>query len=235
VLSSTLPDEEKTDFRLASETQLVVFAGEGTTGHTLSSAVFELLSNPATLEKAKAELTTAITDPNEIISFAQLDGLSYFNAIIQETIRLHPGVVSRQWRESPEPLIYKDQRRGVEYVIPPNIGYSMTPLILHHDPSVFENPREFQPQRWIDNPKLSRGFMGFSRGPRACIGLNLARREIGVLLATLILKYDVYRGQKGCTLELYDTLRGRDINCNGEYIIPAPAKGSKGLRVLVRH
>jgi hypothetical protein len=32
VLSSSLPEEEKTDFRLASETQLVVFAGEGTTG-----------------------------------------------------------------------------------------------------------------------------------------------------------------------------------------------------------
>lgn len=132
--------------------------------------MFELLSNPVTLEKAKAELKAAITGPNDIISFTQLDGLSYFNAIIQETIRLHPGVVSRQWRESPEPIVYKDQRKGVEYVIPPNFGYSMTPLIIHHDPSVFENPREFQPQRWIDNPKLSRAFMGFSRGPRSCIG-----------------------------------------------------------------
>lgn len=65
--------------------------------------------------------------------------------------------------------------------------------------------------------------------------LNLARREIAVLLATLVLKYDIYRGQKGYTLEIYDTVRGRDIDCNGEYIIPAPAKGSKGLQVLVRH
>ena len=32
ILNSTLPDEEKTDARLASEAQLVVFAGEGTTG-----------------------------------------------------------------------------------------------------------------------------------------------------------------------------------------------------------
>lgn len=139
------------------------------TAHTLSAAVFELLSNPATLEKAKAELKAAVPDPNDI-SFAQLDGLPYLNAIIQETIRLHPGVVSRQWRESPEPMVYKDQQRGVEYVIPPNFGYSMTPLILHHDPSVFEKPRDFEPQRWIENPKLSHAFMGFSRGPRSCIG-----------------------------------------------------------------
>lgn len=32
ILSSKLPDEEKTDLRLASEAQLTVFAGEGTTG-----------------------------------------------------------------------------------------------------------------------------------------------------------------------------------------------------------
>lgn len=32
ILTSKLPDEEKTDIRLASEAQLVVFAGEGTTG-----------------------------------------------------------------------------------------------------------------------------------------------------------------------------------------------------------
>ncbi len=32
ILNSKLPDKEKTDIRLASEAQLVVFAGEGTTG-----------------------------------------------------------------------------------------------------------------------------------------------------------------------------------------------------------
>jgi hypothetical protein len=68
-----------------------------------------------------------------------------------------------------------------------------------------------------------------------CYSRDLARREIAVLLATLILKYDLYRGQKGPTLELYDTVRSRDVDCNGEFIIPAPAKESKGMRVLVRH
>lgn len=32
ILSSKLPDEEKSTLRLAQEAQLVVFAGEGTTG-----------------------------------------------------------------------------------------------------------------------------------------------------------------------------------------------------------
>lgn len=36
ILNSRLPDEEKVDARLASEVQLVVFAGEGTTGELAS-------------------------------------------------------------------------------------------------------------------------------------------------------------------------------------------------------
>lgn len=36
VLSSKLPDEEKSNARLAHEAQLVVFAGQGTTGITQS-------------------------------------------------------------------------------------------------------------------------------------------------------------------------------------------------------
>jgi hypothetical protein len=35
VLNSSLPDAEKTDLRLASETQLFIFTGEGTRGKTI--------------------------------------------------------------------------------------------------------------------------------------------------------------------------------------------------------
>lgn len=65
--------------------------------------------------------------------------------------------------------------------------------------------------------------------------MMLARREMAMTLATLFMKYDLYRGQPGPTLELYDTYRSRDIDVNADYIIPTPAKGSKGLQVKVRN
>lgn len=208
--------------------------------------MFSLYTHPSILATVKAELSSIPNPP----SFAQLDALSYFNAVIQETIRLHPGVVNRQWRYSPEPVVYG------EYVVPAGITYGMTPTILHKTPSVFENPDEFRPERWIESPKLSRVFMGFSRGPRGCIGyvsscpnllgrkltnvrsINLAKREISVLLAALLIKYDIYEEGKektGPTLQVFDTIKRRDIDTNGEFIIPAPAKGSKGLRMLASH
>ncbi|PSR80441.1 cytochrome P450 [Coniella lustricola] len=237
ILSSSLPDADKTDQRLAAEAQLVIFAGEGTTAFTLQAAVYELLANPSVLAKLRAELAEAIPDPNIAPTFSQVDGLPYFNAIVQEVVRLHPGVMNRQMRvPASHPVVYKDKiRTGREYVVPTGFLVSMSPLCLHMDPTVFENPYEFRPQRWIDNPKLARAFLGFSRGTRGCLGMNLARREMAVVLATLFRKYDVYRGQEGPTLELFDTLRARDIDANHDMIIPVPAKGSKGLRVKVRN
>ena len=58
---------------------------------------------------------------------------------------------------------------------------------------------------------------------------------MGMVLATVLNRYDLYHGQEGRTMELYDTIRERDIVANREMIIPMPAKGSHGLRVRVRH
>ena len=64
--------------------------------------------------------------------------------------------------------------------------------------------------------------------------MNFARQSMFIILATIIHKYDLYVGQKGPTLELYDTTRERDIDVNRDMIIPFPARGSLGLRVKVR-
>ncbi|KAK7724451.1 hypothetical protein SLS63_008708 [Diaporthe eres] len=215
ILNSSLPEEDKTDARLAAESQLIVFAGEGTTAYTLTAAVYELLAHPRELAKLRAELIQAIPDEDEIPSFSQIDSLPYFNAVINEVVRIHPGVMNRQPRISPDlPLVYRNSD-GIEYVLPPGTLTTMSPLSTHMNSNVFQNPYKFLPQRWIDNPKIARAFLGFSRGARSCLG------------------YDLYRGQTGKTLELYDTERARDIDPNSDKIIPVPAKGSKGLRIYI--
>lgn len=64
--------------------------------------------------------------------------------------------------------------------------------------------------------------------------MALARRELAATLATMFTKYDLYRGQPGPTLELYDTIRARDVDAARDYISPLPTKGSVGLRVRIR-
>lgn len=135
------------------------------------ATLFELLAHPEELQKVKNELATALPNKNKIPSFSDVNNLPYFNAVMQETLRLHPGVISRMVRISPEiPIVYQDKQRGSIYTVPPGMWTSMSTYITHTNEEVFEDPLEFRPQRWIDNPKLSRAFVAFSRGTRNCVG-----------------------------------------------------------------
>ncbi|RYP69315.1 hypothetical protein DL771_006190 [Monosporascus sp. 5C6A] len=165
-----------------------------------------------------------------------LNSLPYLKVVINEVLRLHPGTMHRQVRIFPDDqIIYTDKRSGHEYVLLPGRAYGISPLGIHMNADTFKDLYEFRPQRRIDNPKISRAFMTFSRGSRGCVSLNLARHELSMILASIFLKYDAYRGWKGPTLELYGTIRGRDINAVMNYILPFPARGSPGFRIRVRN
>lgn len=56
---------------------------------------------------------------------------------------------------------------------------------------------------------------------------NLAHGELGMVLATILDKYDLYRSQEGRTLEFYDNIRGRDMVANSEMVTPMRARQGK--------
>lgn len=141
----------------------------------MHAALYQILANPAVCRKLKAELADNLktTAPSGIPSLleTEADSLPYLAAVIQETIRLHPGVLSRQMRVSPEvPILYADKAAGREYAVPPGAVYSMSPLDVHMNADYFPEPYEFRPERWIENPSLSKYFLGFGRGSRNCLG-----------------------------------------------------------------
>lgn len=65
--------------------------------------------------------------------------------------------------------------------------------------------------------------------------MTLARSEMALTLAMIFLKYDVFNGQAGPTLELYDIDCKRDIDADSDYIIPVPKRRGLGLRVKIRN
>jgi cytochrome P450 len=143
---------------------------------TLSSAVFELLANPHTLKKLKAELSAAFPDLEEPTTFSKCENLPYLGAVISECLRTHPGVVTRMARVSPDvPVSYN--RNGRHYIIPAGVPMSMTSTHIHFHPDYFDNPNEFQPERWLDNPRLDKYLIAFSRGTRNCLGYVSFRKE----------------------------------------------------------
>lgn len=59
------------------------------------------------------------------------------------------------------------------------------------DPTLFPEPHVFRPDRWLDNDTLERWHIGFSKGPRKCIGMNLANLQLSSCLAYLFARYDM--------------------------------------------
>ena len=69
-------------------------AGSDTTGITLTAILYYLLKNPETLRKLREELDTASNDGrvSDPITFKEAQELPYLQAVIKESLRIHPAV-----------------------------------------------------------------------------------------------------------------------------------------------
>ncbi|GAP90688.2 putative cytochrome P450 [Rosellinia necatrix] len=224
LLGSNLPPQEKTLGRLGAEAQQLIGAGLETVAWALTTTVFHLVDNPSTLKKLQAELKMAIPDPTVIPDSLHLERLPYLTGCVREGVRMSTGVSVRLPRVSRDkPMQYKD------WVIPAGTPVSMTTLDVLNDDEIFQKPHTFVPERWLDNPKtrdgehITRYFVPFGKGPRMCIGINLAYVELYRVLATLFRRFE---------FELYDTDIS-DVEIVHDFFVPSPKQDTKGLRVKV--
>jgi cytochrome P450 len=238
IIRSDIPESEKQTKRLADEAMVFMFAGSETTATTLAAIMYHLLADSQMLARLKKELESAMPDPNQLPVASKLDGLPFLNALIQEAIRLYPGATHRQDRVAPDEDLVLETEDGRTYIIPAETAVGMSPSIINRHPDLYDDPYEFRPDRYLENPKLLKYQFSFSKGARACIGMNLALQELQTLTAGIFRKYDVYkpatREQEGPTLELYETGR-EDVTMHADYITTCAYPGSKGLRVRIRN
>lgn len=168
------------------------------------------------------ELKTAIPDPSpeSFSSLAVLEKLPYLSAVVQESLRLCNPVTHRLSRVFPDKAL-----RYQDYVIPPGSTVGMTSMLIHENERIFPEPYKFRPERWLkEGQQLDRYLVPFNRGARVCLGLNLARTELFLILAVLFrqFKFDVSQ-----------VSRERDIDLTRDFIIGAAAADSPGILVGV--
>ncbi|KAH8705225.1 putative cytochrome P450 [Talaromyces proteolyticus] len=218
VLDSELPPEEKSAARLLEEGQSVVGAGSETTANTLTIITFYLSSNKTILRKLRTELESL---PAETPMLPQLEKLPYLTAVICEGLRLNVGVMSRSPRIAHEVIRYK------EWSIPSGTPVSESTYFVLQDPEIFPNPEEFIPERWIEAQqsgfRLDRFLVCFSKGSRACLGINLAYAELYLTLAKIIPRFE---------FELFET-DVTDIKPERDFFVPVARLDSKGVRAKV--
>jgi cytochrome P450 len=123
------------------------------------------------------ELSAADITPNKL-SWLSLEKIPFFWAIVQECLRMMPGVSHRSARIAPtETLHFTDRKHGKDWVIPQGTPIGMTSMINHWDVELFPDPDEFVPERWLledgsQNWALQKKLISFGKGSRNCIGME---------------------------------------------------------------
>jgi cytochrome P450 len=239
ILQSNLPESEKTVERLWQEAQIFTFAGTETVAWTISVMTFYLLSIPAVLKKLKLELNKAIPDPGKMPEWKVLERVPYLSAVIQESLRFSLGVTARQHRSCPdEAVVFDDGKK--KWVIPPGTAIAMSNPTIHFNPDIFPEPHKFMPERWLKNAGLDRYLWSFSKGPRQCLGVNLAHAELYLCTAALFRRYSgpsaskaEIKGDETGTIELFETTID-DVAFQRDMFAPYPKEGSKGVRIVLK-
>ncbi|CAO2840529.1 unnamed protein product [Amaranthus hypochondriacus] len=162
-------------------------AGTDTTSSLLEWTMAELLRHPQVLEELQKEVRT-ITGKNPFVKEEDLEQMKYLKAVIKETLRLHPTVPLLAPHEST-----KDTKINC-YHIPAKTTVLINAWAIHRDPSYWDDPEMFVPERFLKSQTDYRGhdlhFIPFGAGRRICPGISFAMASTELLIANLIHKFD---------------------------------------------
>jgi cytochrome P450 len=63
--------------------------------------------------------------------------------------------------------------------------------LMHRRPDVYEDPRAFRPERFLENPPGTYTWIPFGGGVRRCLGASFAQFEMKVVLRELVARLDM--------------------------------------------
>ncbi|CAJ1946848.1 unnamed protein product [Sphenostylis stenocarpa] len=176
---------------MIKSTVLAVIAGGADTSNTvLTWAICLILRNPSVLENAKAELDIEV-GKDKCISESDISKLIYLQAIVKETLRLYPPGPLSGPREFTENCILSGYniKKGTRLIT--NLWK------IHTDPSVWWDPLEFKPERFLTTHKdidiNGRHFelLPFGSGRRMCPGIYFGLQMVHLTLATFLHSFEI--------------------------------------------
>ncbi|GAA0149430.1 oxygenase [Lithospermum erythrorhizon] len=153
-----------------SEHTILVFllelflAAMETTAHTTEWALAELLCDPEKMIAAKNEIRK-ILGKNRRFDESDIDNLPFLQAIVKETLRLHPPVVLIPKKASKDTVF-------MGYEIPKSTHVMVNLWAIGRDSEYWSDPLSFKPER------------------RICPGLPIAHRLLPLLLGSLLHEFD---------------------------------------------
>ncbi|XP_076918874.1 cytochrome P450 81Q32-like [Bidens hawaiensis] len=157
----------------------LLLAGTDTSSVTIEWAMSLLLNHPNVLEKARSHIDEYVGN-ERLVQETDIPSLPYIQCIVNETLRLFPSVPLLVPHEPSEDCTIGgfDVARGTIVLV--------NAWAIHRDPSVWDDPLSFKPERFEKVANEGYRFVPFGMGRRQCPGAGMANRVIWLALASLI-------------------------------------------------
>ncbi|XP_042504273.1 geraniol 8-hydroxylase-like [Macadamia integrifolia] len=165
----------------------MVVGGTDTTSNTVEWAMAEMMNKQETMRKVQEELDRVVGRDN-IVEESHLPKLHYLPAVMKEVLRLHAAL----------PLLVPHCPSSSctigGYSVPKGARVFVNVWAIHRDPSIWENPSIFEPERFLNDRWDFNGndfnYFPFGSGRRICAGTGMAERTVMYTLASLLHSFD---------------------------------------------
>lgn len=169
----------------------IAIAGSDSTATALTAATYLLLSHDNVYVRLRDAIRGAFKVEDDITSSALAgDAIPLLDGLLNEALRLYPPVPITL------PRVVPANGETIEgRFVPGGTTVGINHLSTYHSETNFHQPAEFIPERWTSDESgredLKASFQPFSIGPRSCLGKNLARAEMRLILARLLWRFDL--------------------------------------------
>ncbi|MHB8532151.1 MAG: cytochrome P450 [Solirubrobacteraceae bacterium] len=146
--------------------ELVTMLSDGPTATSLAWVFERLLAHPEKLQRLREEVEAGKSE-------------DYLEAVVKETLRLCPTV----------PVVMRRLLEPIEvggYTLPADVIAAPCVYLTHLREDLYERPREFRPERFLEAPAGTYTWIPFGGGARRCVAASFAPLEMRQVIRTVL-------------------------------------------------
>lgn len=146
--------------------ELITLLTDGPTSSSLAWVFERLLRHPEKLQRLQEEVLAGEED-------------TYMDAVVKETLRLCP----------PVPVVVRRLLKPLElggYSLAAGTTVAPCVYLIHHNEEIYPNPRQFLPERFLEQAPGTYTWIPFGGGTRRCLAASYAEMEMKRVLRTVL-------------------------------------------------
>ncbi|KAK1372145.1 Cytochrome P450, family 78, subfamily A, polypeptide 10 [Heracleum sosnowskyi] len=205
VLLDLEKDHKLTDSDMIAVLWEMIFRGTDTVAILLEWILARMVLHPEIQAKAQSEIDRVV-GKNRTISDSDLQNLPYLNAIVKETLRVHPPGPLLSWAR----LAIHDTHVG-EHFIPAGTTAMVNMWAITHSDEIWSEPGVFRPERFLEEDVAIMGtdlrLAPFGAGRRVCPGKAMGLATVQLWLAQLLQSFNWYNAVEGRGVDLSECLK----------------------------